>query len=75
MPITTELSTRLTRQEVVHLWAPEVRREEEEEEEEEEEVSEVSEDLPGVIRDQHSRELYIKPAGYRESAQVKISQF
>ena len=62
----TELSTRLTRQEVAHLWALEVRREEEEEE---------VLILPGVTRDQDSRELNIKPAGYRESAQVKISEF
>ena len=67
MPITTELSTRLTRQEAVSLWALEVRRGEEE-------VSEVI-ILPGVTRDQHSPELNIKPAGYRESAQVKISEF
>ena len=65
----TELSTRLTRQEVAHLWALEVKREEEEEEEEEVLI------LPGVTRDQDRRELNIKPAGYRESAQVKISEF
>ena len=59
----------LMTQEEAFLWAQEVRRSEVEPP-----VSEVSEDLPGVIRDNHSPELYIKPAGYRESAQVKISQ-
>ena len=56
--------------EVEFLWVQEVRREELELEEleEEEEVH------PGVIRDQHSPEIYIEPAGSRESAQVKISQ-
>ena len=55
--------------EVEFLWVQEVRREELELEELEEEVH------PGVIRDQHSPEIYIEPAGSRESAQVKISQF
>ena len=54
--------------EVEFLWVQEVRREELELEELEEEVQ------PGVIRDQHSPEIYIEPAGSRESAQVKISQ-
>ena len=54
--------------EVEFLWVLEVRREELELEELEEEVH------PGVIRDQHSPEIYIEPAGSRESAQVKISQ-
>ena len=71
MPITTELSTMLMMQEEEFLLGPEVRREELEVSE----VSEVSEVLPGVTRDNHSPELYIKQAGYKESAQVKISQF
>ena len=63
----------LMMQEEEFLWGPEVRREELEPPVSE--VSEVSEVLPGVTRDNHSPELYIKQAGYRESAQVKISQF
>ena len=70
MPITTGLSTMPLMQEEVFLWAQEVRREEVEPR-----VSEVSEVLLGVIRDNPSPELYIKLAGSRESAQVKISQF
>ena len=70
MPITTVLSTRLMRPEVELLWEPEVRREEEEEEE-----LPGSEVRVGVTRDNPRLELYnTRPAGYRESAQVKISQ-
>ena len=53
--------------EVEFLWVQEVRREEEE--------PRVSEVHQGVIRDNPSPELYIKLAGSRESAQVKISRF
>ena len=71
MPITTGLSTMPLMQEEVFLWAQEVRREEVEPP-----VSEVSEVLLGVTRDNPRLELYnTRPAGYRESAQVRISQF
>ena len=63
----------LMMQEEEFLWGPEVRREEVEPQVSE--VSEVSEVLLGVIRDNPSPELYIKLAGSRESAQVKISRF